>query len=61
MMQDVLVEYVVEMACKAAGDKPTITAQDMMWVLRKVTTLDLSCHPLLFQLPLSISHCVKHP
>lgn len=40
MMQDVLVDYVVELARKAAGDKPTITAQDMMWVLRKVLSPD---------------------
>lgn len=40
VMQDVLVDYVIELARKAAGDKPTITAQDMMWVLRKVFNLD---------------------
>ncbi|KAK9822521.1 hypothetical protein WJX74_000677 [Apatococcus lobatus] len=38
VVEDVLVEYVVELARKAAGDKPTITAQDMMWVLRKDRT-----------------------
>ncbi len=35
-MQDILVDYVVELARKAAGDKPTLTAHDMMWALRKV-------------------------
>ena len=36
MAQDILVEYVVDVARKAASDKPSIMAQDIMWVLRKV-------------------------
>ena len=50
VMQDVLVEYVIELARKAAGDKSSITAQDMMWVLRKVVSPNqvfLPCPPAL--------------
>ena len=67
-MQDILVEYVVELARKAAGDKPTIMAQDMMWVLRKVcgaplhavAQSDFGIPQLSFASALRLSPCSRH-